>query len=144
MIIPATWRDLNAVRQIESVCFPQDGWPLLDIISVLTMPNVVRLKAMQDGRTVGFVACDSNRSEGVAWIATIGVLPTYQGQGIGAALMEAAEATTTLARMRLNVRPSNHTAIRLYRRIGYEQAGIWPRYYQDGEDAHIFEKVLRR
>jgi len=144
MILPATWRDLNAVRQIENACFPLDGWPLLDIISVLTLPNILRLKAMQDGRTVGFIACDQSRSEGVVWIATIGVLPEFQRQGIGATLIEAAETRTTLPRMRLNVRPSNHTAIRLYRRLGYEQVSNWPHYYQNGEDAAIYEKLLRR
>jgi ribosomal protein S18 acetylase RimI-like enzyme len=132
------------VRQIENACFPLDGWPLLDIISVLALPNVLRLKAMQDGKTVGFIACDLSRSEGVAWIATIGVLPEYQRRGIGAALLEAAESNSTLPRMRLNVRPSNHTAIRLYRRQSYEQVGNWPHYYQNGEDAAIFEKVLTR
>ncbi len=81
----ATWRDINAVRHIESVCFPKDAWPLLDIIGVLMMPNVIRLKAVQDGQVVGFIACDLRRDEQLVWIATIGVLPEYRRHGIGTA-----------------------------------------------------------
>ena len=46
VIEPATWRDLNALRHLEKVCFPLDAWPLWDLVGVLTLPNVVRLKAM--------------------------------------------------------------------------------------------------
>jgi ribosomal-protein-alanine N-acetyltransferase len=142
MILPATWRDLNAVRHIEIVCFPRDAWPIWDIIGVLALPNVVRLKAVCDGQAVGFIASDLRPAEKMAWIATIGVLPKYRRQGIGILLLRACEANISLPQVRLNVRLSNDPAIRLYQREGYHQVGLWPRYYQDGEDALIFEKQL--
>jgi ribosomal-protein-alanine N-acetyltransferase len=46
IIAQATLRDLNALRKIERVCFPKDAWPLLDLISVLSFPGVVHLKAV--------------------------------------------------------------------------------------------------
>lgn len=138
----ATWRDLGALRSLEQVCFPIDAWPLWDLIGVLTLPNVVRLKAVAEERMVGFIAGDLRPSERTAWIAIIGVLPEYRGQGIGAALLEACEKQLRLPRVRLNVRISNDTAIRLYKRSQYYQVGIWPKYYQDGEDALILEKQL--
>jgi ribosomal-protein-alanine N-acetyltransferase len=141
-ITQASWRDFNAIRHIENICFPRDGWPLWDILGVLTLPNVVRLKASQDGLAVGFIACDLRRAERMAWIATIGVLPKFRKQGIGTALIQAAEANVGLPRMRLNVRASNETAITLYKNLGYTHAGVWSRYYQDGEDALILEKIL--
>ena len=141
-IEPATWRDLSALRTLEHVCFPVDAWPLWDLIGVLTLPNVVRLKAVTGDRMVGFIAGDLRPSERMAWIAIIGVLPEYRGQGIGAALLEACEKQLNLPRVRLNVRVSNDTAIRLYKRRQYSQVGIWPRYYHDGEDALILEKQL--
>ena len=72
---PASWRDLNAVRHLEQACFPKDAWPLFDMISVLSFPNVVRLKAVAGRRLVGFVGADIREKESTAWIATIGVLP---------------------------------------------------------------------
>jgi ribosomal-protein-alanine N-acetyltransferase len=136
----ATWRDLNALRQLESICFPRDAWPLWDLIGVLTMGNVVRLKAVIGDQMVGFIAGDIRPSERMAWIATVGVLPEYRGLGIGTALMGACEERLNVPTIRLNVRVSNDNAIRLYKDLGYYQMGTWPRYYQDGEDALVMER----
>jgi ribosomal protein S18 acetylase RimI-like enzyme len=140
VIAPANWRDLNALRHIEKVCFPLDAWPLLDLFGVLTYPGVVRLKAVSEGQMVGFIAGDVRRSEGIAWIATIAVLPEHQGRGIGTTLLQACEVQIPLPTIRLCVRPSNQVAIRLYERFGYARAGEWSRYYQDGEAALVMEK----
>jgi ribosomal protein S18 acetylase RimI-like enzyme len=139
-IEPATWHDLNALRRIEKICFPLDAWPLLDLIGILTFPNIIRLKAVSDGQMVGFVAGDIKPAERLAWIATIGVLPEYQGRGIGAALLSACEAQLDVPVIRLVVRPSNQTAIHLYERFGYASMGTWRRYYSDGEDGAVMEK----
>jgi ribosomal-protein-alanine N-acetyltransferase len=142
VIETATWRDLNALRHLEQACFPKDLWPLWDLIGVLTLPNVVRIKAMADGKMVGFIAGDIKAAQGTAWVATIGVLPEYRGRGIGRSLLESCEARLPTRSVRLNVRVSNQVAIKLYRSTGYEKAGIWPGYYQDGEDALVMEKIL--
>jgi GNAT superfamily N-acetyltransferase len=89
----ASIRDLGALRRLEQVCFEKDAWPLLDLIAVLTWPDVIRLKAMEDGEMIGFVAGDPRRSEGASWVATIGVDPRYQRRGIGRALLQAAVAS---------------------------------------------------
>ncbi len=136
----ASLRDLNALRHVEQVCFPKDAWPLMDLIGVLTFPGVVRLKASVGKLMVGFIAGDIRRLEGVAWIATVGVLPEYRGRGIGSALMQACEERITVKRIRLCVRVSNDTAIRLYEHLGYARVGEWSRYYQDGESALVMEK----
>jgi len=74
-ILQATWRDLNGLRYLEQVCFPKDSWPLLDLVGVLTLPQVVRLKAVVDEQMVGFVAGDQRPHQHLSWIATIAVLP---------------------------------------------------------------------
>jgi ribosomal protein S18 acetylase RimI-like enzyme len=103
---------------------------------------VVRLKAVVDERMVGFIAADIRPSQRMAWIATIGVLPEYRGKGIGTGLLEACEQELQVDAIRLNVRLSNHTAIRLYKSLRYQQVGRWPHYYSDGEDALIMEKEI--
>ncbi len=142
IIQPATWRDLNSLRHLERLCFPKDAWPLLDLVGVLTLPNVVRLKAEVDDLMVGFIAGDIRSSQHLAWIATIGVLPDYRGRGIGRMLLEACEAQIQEPCVRLCVRASNQTAIQLYLNSSYQKAGVWPDYYQDGEDALVMEKKL--
>jgi len=136
----ASWRDLNALRHLERACFPQDAWPLWDLIGVLSFPKVIRLKAILDGEMIGFIAGDIRPEQGTAWIATLAVLPEFQGRGIGKALLQACEEHLDMSRIRLNVRATNQVAIRLYQDSGYQKAGVWPDYYQDGEDALIMEK----
>ena len=142
LIEPATWRDLTALRYLEKECFPKDAWPLWDLVGVLTFPNILRLRAMAGERMIGFIACDLRPAERLAWIATIGVLPDYRGRGIGRMLLEACEARIKQPRLRLCVRLSNQTAIQLYLNSAYQRAGVWPNYYQDGEDALVMEKQL--
>ncbi len=140
-IEPASLRDLGALRHLEQVSFPKDAWPLLDLISVLSFGGVIRLKAVNEKQMVGFIAGDVRRMEGVAWIATLAVLPEHRGRGIGAALLQACEAQIPVNRIRLCVRPSNEEAIRLYERFGYVRVGEWTKYYQDGESALVMEKT---
>mgnify|MGYP005840082713 CR=1 FL=1 len=142
VIQTATWRDLNALRHLESECFPIDAWPLWDLVGVLTLGNIIRLKAVVNDRMVGFIAGDLRREENLAWIATVGVLPEYRRRGIGNALLLACEARLGVARVRLSVRRSNLVAIHLYQRLSYHLIDTWVGYYQDGEDALVFEKRL--
>ncbi len=143
IIEPATWRDLNGLRHLEQICFPQDAWPLWDLIGVLTFSNVLRIKATANGQMVGFIAADLHRSENLAWIATVGVLPEYRRQGIGSALLVAVEEQIGMSSIRLSVRVSNRPALNLYDRLGYHRYGTWPHYYADGEDALVLEKNLK-
>lgn len=142
VIQTASWRDLNALRRLENECFPIDAWPLWDLVGVLTLGNIIRLKAVVKERMVGFIAGDLRREENIAWIATLGVLPEYRRRGIGNTLLTECEARLDVARVRLSVRRSNHAAIRLYQRLNYHLIDTWAGYYQDGEDALVFEKRL--
>jgi ribosomal protein S18 acetylase RimI-like enzyme len=136
----ANWRDLNALRTLEQICFPLDAWPVLDLIGVLTLPNIIRLKAVAGERMVGFISGDLQSAHLLAWIGTVAVLPEYRRMGIGTALLDAMEAQIEVPRIRLCVRLSNHQAIRLYEKYGYSRINIWPRYYGNGEDAAVMEK----
>ena len=141
-IQPANLLDLNALRRLESACFDKDAWSFLDLIAVLTWPEVIRLKALDSGEMIGFVASDSRSSEGVAWISTIGVDPRYQRRGIGRALLRACEAQIDPPRMKLTVRISNQRAIALYEQEGYRMVDLWRGYYSDGEDGLVMGKNL--
>jgi len=142
IVEPATWRDLNALRNLEGVCFQRDAWPLMDLGGVLAFPGVVRLKATQDGEMIGFIAAAIRRLQNVAWIATLGVLPAFRRQGFGSILLSSCEDQIRVPRIRLSVRASNQPAQRLYTRFGYVRHDVWRRNYSDGEDALVLEKTL--
>ena len=139
-ILHAGWQDLNDLRKLEDICFGEDSWPLWDMIAVLALPKIVRIKAIADGRMVGFVAGDPHPQEGIGWIATLGVLPDYRRRGIAAALLEQCEEKMALPRIRLSVRRTNESAIALYLRFGYQMIDTWRAYYHSGEDALVLEK----
>lgn len=139
-ILPATFFDLNALVKLERECFGPDAWPLLDLIAVLTLANVVRLKAVEAGDMIGFAAGDPRPAEGFSWIATIGVATQWRRKGIGRELLRACEARLDTPRLRLSVRLSNESAIRLYREEGYVQVDVLQDYYKDGEAALVMQK----
>ncbi len=141
-IIPANILDLTALRKLEKESFDRDAWPMIDLIAVLTFSNVVRLKAVEDGNMIGFVAGDPRPRDGWGWIATIAVDSNFRRRGIGTALLHACESQLGVPRSRLTVRTSNQGAIILYEKEGYRTIDVWKAYYSDGEDAIVMEKTL--
>ena len=138
----ATIRDLGALRKLENACFEKDAWPLLDLIAVLTWPEVIRIKAVDEGRMIGFVAGEPRSSRKEFWIATIAVDPLYQRRGIGRKLLRACEEQAKVRQLKLTVRISNQAAISLYEKEGYRTLDIWKGYYVDGEDGIVMGKMV--
>lgn len=136
----AGWQDLNDLRKLEDICFGEDSWPLWDLIAVLTLPKIIRLKAVVDDRMVGFIAGDPHPRENTGWIATLGVLPQYRRLGIAAALLAECEQQMELPNLRLSVRRNNDPAMGLYKKFGYQMVDVWRNYYHSGEDALVLEK----
>ena len=141
-IVTASILDLNPLRKLEKESFGKDAWPFLDLVAVLTFADVIRLKAVEDGQMVGFVAGDPHPRDGWGWIATIAVDPRYRRRGIGLALLHACESRLGVPQSRLTVRISNHSAITMYEKDGYRTTDIWKAYYNDGEDGMVMEKKL--
>lgn len=139
LIVQATWRDIWAVNALEHVCFGPDAWSLLEIGWTLAFAPV-RLKAIAGERLVGFVVGEMHAREGVGWIATIGVLPSFQRRGLGRQLLVAAEEALNLPTIKLTVRVSNQPALTLYKQMGYTITNRLTRYYSGGEDGFVMEK----
>lgn len=74
------------------------------------------------------------------------VSPAARGRGIARALVRTAEtaaAARAASRIYLEVRCDNDAAIVLYRRLGYRRLSRIARFYEDGQDALRFERMLR-
>lgn len=141
-IEPASLRDLGELRRVEKVCFQDDAWPLLDLIGVLTFPNIVRLKAVRGEKLLGFIAADVRKAQNVAWIATLCVVPEQRRHGIGSALLARCESLLQMPQIRLTVRESNQAALQLYEKFGYQRVDRWRRYYRDGGAALVLQKDM--
>ncbi len=137
---PARMNDLAALHRLEHECFERDAWPLLDLVGVLTIPGIVRIKAVAKDEMIGFIAGEIDRAKQLGWVTTVGVRPQFRGQGIGTALLQACEQSLNMPCIRLCVRCGNKAALNLYARNGYRQVDRWHAYYQDGEDAFVLEK----
>jgi len=140
-IQPADWRDYAQLKQLERYCFDsKDVWSFWDLLGILTLPGLVRLKAASDERMIGFIGGERKTAQKMGWVTTLAVLPACRRQGIATALLADGEAALSMPVVRLSVRASNHGAISLYKSTGYVQVDRWVRYYAGGEDALVFEK----
>ncbi len=142
-VVRAGLRDLRSVLEIERRCFAGDAWPLLDVLGVLVWPDVVRFKAVAQGRLVGFVAADPNYRRDAAMIATLAVLPEFRRRRIAWQMLDICEAHLSAGRICLTVRADNAAAQKLYERFGYRITGTLPRYYADGAAGIAMEKDHR-
>lgn len=150
LIGPLTLTDLESVMALESVSFPTP-WSLATYHSELTRNSRSRYLKVWPARPPGVPAPGGALPALIAQggimlfgaemhIVTIAVLPAWRGRSIGEWLLlallalgreEGAHTAT------LEVRVSNETALRLYRRTGFESVGYRRRYYPDKEDARI-------
>lgn len=105
----------------------------------LRWPLRAEPRSNEAGRIVGYAGMWIMIDE--AHITTIAVRHEFRGRGFGelllASLVESA-AEMSAQRMTLEVRVSNDVAQALYRKYGFRQEGVRPRYYSDdNEDAYI-------
>jgi ribosomal protein S18 acetylase RimI-like enzyme len=140
----ASIKDLFPLRKLEKECFAIDAWPLVDLAGVLTLPGIIRMKAVQENKMVGFIAGNIGATDGIGWISTIGVVQLARRYGIGKALLAAFEDRIITPELRLTVRRSNLGAIQMYLQSGYEYYQIWENYYQGGEDGQVMRKLRAR
>jgi ribosomal protein S18 acetylase RimI-like enzyme len=139
----ATLFDIRAVFRLERVIFPRDAYPYLDLALLFLLPGVSNLKIVApDGSLAGFVSSMRSWLNQRGWIITLGVAPDHQRNGLGTALLAAAERRMNVPDMRLTVRAGNEPAIALYHNTGYRIIERKPGYYRDGEPGLVMQKVI--
>lgn len=144
-IEPMQWDDLDQVLEIEAASF-SSPWSRTAFEMEIGGENryAYYLVARDEDKIVGYLGAWLIVNE--AHITNIAVRPTYRRRGIGELLMteffQKADQRKIDA-VTLEVRVSNYTAQALYRKLGFKEMGIRPKYYQDNqEDALIMWKIL--
>ena len=133
--------DLDRIDAIEAASFDRDRFARRNLARMLRGGRTVFLLAGASG----YLALSLRRGASVARIYSLAVRPEARGQGIAAALIDAARQFAAAAgcrRLRLEVRASNDTAKRLYEREGFRLRKCLEDYYEDSETALQLEAVL--
>src|SRR5699024_5533252 len=134
----ATEADLEAIIQIQKECYDgQTPWGRIAVHNELSKRTSFFLISHHLGLPIAFIGI-SLRHESLH-VTNIATIPTYQKHGLATFLIQmAAEIGKQLDRtaMTLEVRMSNESAKRLYRKIGFQDGQIKRNYYHNnGEDA---------
>ncbi|MBD3669228.1 MAG: peptidase C39 family protein [Gammaproteobacteria bacterium] len=145
MIRDASLDDLDALVRIENACFETDRLSRRNFRYMLTRAHASLQVDAHGDQLRAYVLTLFHAGTSLARLYSVAVLPAFQGQGIGARLIEAAETTALeheCIAMRLEVREDNPASISLYERLGYHRIGNHPDYYEDHMAALRMEKRL--
>lgn len=132
-------KDIDEIINIEKECFATP-WSRDAFLTELNENLLARYVVVElDGKVVGYGGMWLIVNE--AHITNIAVKKEYRGLGIGNRILEAMIYFCTskgIDSMTLEVRVSNIVAQNLYKKYGFRESGIRPKYYSDNdEDAVI-------
>lgn len=142
---PAGLRDLEALIELENAGFTGDRLSRRSFRRFLQNEHDLLLIAETDGHLAGYSLLLCRQGTSLCRLYSLAVSPQYRGRGLGEVLLRATEQAALerhCSHLRLEVRPDNHAAIRLYRQLGYRQFQLLHDYYEDHADALRFEKRL--
>ncbi|NLW91223.1 MAG: ribosomal protein S18-alanine N-acetyltransferase [Syntrophomonadaceae bacterium] len=138
-----TLMDIDAIIRIENESFTLP-WSRESYIGELNNHFANYLVVDYEGDVIAYGGIWVVFEEG--HITNVAVDPEYRNAGVGHALMEELERVARqkkATRILLEVRPSNMSALALYRGMGYLDSGLRKGYYSDNnEDAIVMTKLL--
>ncbi|MBD3192378.1 MAG: ribosomal-protein-alanine N-acetyltransferase [Candidatus Heimdallarchaeota archaeon] len=137
-------KDKTALMDICESSFPTDD--IKEIIdSLITLRHFYVAEELTSGKLLGFIVYSANSSKDISHILTLAVQPNSQREGIGTALinhMLRRLESTTVKKIRLEVRESNTAAIQFYQKLGFNIVGKINDYYAKGSDAFLMIKEI--
>jgi GNAT superfamily N-acetyltransferase len=103
------------------------------------------LVALLAEQIVGYISIMDNIAPATAWTTDIAVVRRYRRQGIGSALVLAAQewaVQNKLFRLVLEMQPKNYPAICMAQKLGYDFCGFHDRYFANHDIGLFFAKSL--
>lgn len=119
------------LNNIEKACFGRDAWSIQALIGEFNNEFSHFFAHEIEGKIVGYACVRIMYEE--AQICNIAVLPEYRRQGIATELLKmVAEFSKEKGceRAELEVNVANLPAVELYRKCGYDEAGIRKNFYR--------------
>lgn len=136
-----TSEDLPCIQKIEQVCF-SSPWSQAQLLSALQNSRYYFCGYFQPA-LVGFACFSTLLDE--AELLQIAIAPEAQKQGCATKLLdESFNALRGLgvSRTLLEVRASNHSAISLYRKLGFQEDGCRKGYYPPENEGNSREDAI--
>lgn len=128
--------DASSIAEIEAECF-SDAWSENAVKIQIDRKQITVYK--ENGNLLGYCIFMTAADEGE--ILRIAVKPDARKRGIGRKLLDGAVkimASRGASEIFLEVRASNKDAISLYEKFGFIKTGIRKNYYENKEDAILY------
>lgn len=141
-ILPFQPETLEAVVRIEQVSYPYP-WSAAQFLQEAVNP-VARFDLLWAGDKLAGYLCYWLIA-GEMQILNVATAPEFRQRGVAGRLLEHAIVTCRTRGLEsawLEVRRGNTPAIALYQRLGFQQDGVRPGYYRDGEDALLMFRAF--
>ena len=135
------------LADIEEVCFAKDAWTVNNLRGEFMNEYSYLIGYYQDDKLVGYTCVRAMYEE--AQVCNVAVLPEYRRQGIAKQLIEEMLRLSTEKGCQvceLEVNTENTPAVELYKKCGFEVAGIRKNFYRrsryNSRDAYTMTKSL--
>ena len=135
------------LADIEEVCFAKDAWTVNNLRGEFMNEYSYLIGYYQDDKLVGYTCVRAMYEE--AQVCNVAVLPEYRRQGIAKQLIEEMlrlSAEKGCQDCELEVNTENTPAVELYKKCGFEVAGIRKNFYRrsryNSRDAYTMTKSL--
>ena len=133
------------IALLEKECFSQP-WSENSLSAELENNGSHFLVAVSDGNLCGYIGVQEILGE--AYITNVAVFGNCRKNGVGKALVDAAckgAAERNCEFITLEVRESNHGAISLYEKAGFEKVGVRKNFYSHPtENAVLYTKYFSK
>lgn len=125
-----TMQNVIALAELEKQCFGRDAWSIAALRGEFGNDFSHFLAEVRDGEILGYVCVRTIYEE--AQICNIAVAPQHRRQGIGTALLKACLefSSKVCQHCELEVNTENAPAVALYKKCGFEVAGIRKNFYR--------------
>ncbi|MDE6373729.1 MAG: ribosomal protein S18-alanine N-acetyltransferase [Clostridia bacterium] len=139
------YEDILRISELEKECFKGEGWSFGSIASAFENPAYRMLVAEEGGEVIGYgctcTVCETCDLENVL------VAEEYRMGGVGRAILNALLDDVKergAEKVFLEVRVSNVAALRLYLSCGFVGVHARTRYYSDGEDCLVMQRIIEK
>lgn len=138
MIRPVCLKDVQALVDLEHLCFTQDRLLPSQFRQFIVRQNVILLIDSDHHQLVGYSLVLLRKNTTQARLYSFAVAPNYRGTGLATKLLLATEQEAKnrkQKKMILEVRKDNARAIHFYEKLNYHFLGEYKNFYEDHTDA---------